>query len=144
MHFPVGFRQLYRLGFDLLTGVFTLVPLALIDRRPNVTVRSMAAQLGPGFRRRLRRRVRGGPPDGDHLHLRLLPAPGRGRPSDRQGRTVGYAEFAATGMFSLFVRVILCNWIVSTMVVAAGMSTSVSGKVLAMWMPIMLFFDRST
>ncbi len=47
-------------------------------------------------------------------------------------------------MFSLFVRVILCNWIVSTMVVAAGMSTSVSGKVLAMWMPIMLFFDRST
>ena len=26
------------LGFDLLTGVFTLAPLALIDRRPGVTV----------------------------------------------------------------------------------------------------------
>jgi len=29
--FPVGFCLLYLLGFDLLTGVFTLVPLALID-----------------------------------------------------------------------------------------------------------------
>ena len=31
--FPVGFCLLYLLGFDLLTGVFTLVPLALLDRR---------------------------------------------------------------------------------------------------------------
>ena len=32
--FPVGFCMLYLLGFDLLTGVFVLAPLALIDRRP--------------------------------------------------------------------------------------------------------------
>ena len=32
--FPVGFCMLYLMGFDLLTGVFTLVPLALIDKRP--------------------------------------------------------------------------------------------------------------
>ena len=36
--FPVGFCMLYLLGFDLLTGVFTLAPLALVDRRPGVTV----------------------------------------------------------------------------------------------------------
>ena len=35
--FPVGFCMLYLLGFDLLTGVFMLTPLALIDRRPGVT-----------------------------------------------------------------------------------------------------------
>ena len=35
--FPVGFCMLYLLGFDLLTGVFTLVPLAVIDRRPGAT-----------------------------------------------------------------------------------------------------------
>ena len=29
--FPVGFCMLYLLGFDLLTGVFVLCPLALID-----------------------------------------------------------------------------------------------------------------
>ena len=31
MLFPVGFVMLYLMGFDLLTGVFTLVPLALLD-----------------------------------------------------------------------------------------------------------------
>src|SRR6187551_346525 len=36
--FPVGVCMLYLLGFDLLTGVFVLTPLALIDRRPGVTV----------------------------------------------------------------------------------------------------------
>ncbi|MBT5939127.1 MAG: formate/nitrite transporter family protein, partial [Rhodospirillaceae bacterium] len=35
--FPVGFCILYLLGFDLLTGVFTLCPLALFDKRPGVT-----------------------------------------------------------------------------------------------------------
>src|ERR671919_592177 len=39
--FPVGFCLLYLMGFDLLTGVFTLVPLALIDKRPGVTVRGV-------------------------------------------------------------------------------------------------------
>src|SRR3954463_9746171 len=36
--FPVGFCMLSLLGFDLLTGVFVLAPLALLDKRPGVTV----------------------------------------------------------------------------------------------------------
>src|SRR5262249_14674091 len=44
------------------------------------------------------------------------------------------------GMLTLFIRGMLCNWMVSTGVVGAMVSTSVSGKVIAMWMPIMLFF----
>ena len=32
--FPVGFCLLYLMGFDLLTGVFTLAPLAVIAKRP--------------------------------------------------------------------------------------------------------------
>ena len=43
-------------------------------------------------------------------------------------------------MLTLFVRGVLCNWMVSTGVVAAMMSTTVSGKVIAMWMPIIVFF----
>ena len=31
MLFPVGFILLYLMGFDLLTGVFTLAPLAVLD-----------------------------------------------------------------------------------------------------------------
>ncbi|MGD8641790.1 MAG: formate/nitrite transporter family protein, partial [Gammaproteobacteria bacterium] len=36
--FPVGFIMLYLMKFDLLTGVFTLVPLAWLDKRPGATV----------------------------------------------------------------------------------------------------------
>jgi formate/nitrite transporter FocA (FNT family) len=43
-------------------------------------------------------------------------------------------------MLTLFIRGVLCNWMVSAGVVGAMVSTSVSGKVIAMWMPIMLFF----
>ena len=39
--FPVGFCMLYLLGFDLLTGVFTLAPLAVLDRRPGATWNSV-------------------------------------------------------------------------------------------------------
>ncbi len=57
-----------------------------------------------------------------------------------EGRTVGYAAHGAAGMLTLFIRGVMCSWMVSTGVVAAAMSTSVSGKVIGMWMPILVFF----
>jgi formate/nitrite transporter FocA (FNT family) len=57
-----------------------------------------------------------------------------------EGRTVGYAAHGAAGMLTLFIRGVLCNWMVSTGVIAAMMSTHVSGKIVGMWMPIMVFF----
>src|SRR3978361_827908 len=47
--FPVGFCILYLLGFDLLTGVFVLTPLALIDKRPGVTIRGVLRNWGLVF-----------------------------------------------------------------------------------------------
>ena len=63
--------MLYLLGFDLVTGVFVLAPLALLDKRPGVTLRRRAAQLGPGVLRQLRRRIHGRGADVHHLHVRL-------------------------------------------------------------------------
>jgi formate transporter len=57
-----------------------------------------------------------------------------------ENRTVGYAAHGLAGMLTLFIRGVLCNWMVSAGVVGAMISTTVSGKVIAMWMPIMLFF----
>jgi formate/nitrite transporter FocA (FNT family) len=57
-----------------------------------------------------------------------------------EARTLGYAKYGAAGMLTLFIRGMLCNWMVSLGVVGAMISTTVSGKVIAMWMPIMLFF----
>ena len=47
--FPVGFSMLYLLGFDLLTGVFVLCPLALIDKRPGVTLGGVLRNWGLVF-----------------------------------------------------------------------------------------------
>src|SRR6476619_6779729 len=47
--FPVGFCMLYLFGFDLLTGVFVLCPLALIDKRPGVTLKGVLRNWGLVF-----------------------------------------------------------------------------------------------
>ena len=47
--FPVGFCMLYLFGFDLLTGVFVLCPLALIDKRPGVTLGGVLRNWGLVF-----------------------------------------------------------------------------------------------
>src|SRR5919205_2726396 len=47
--FPVGFCMLYLMGFDLLTGVFMLTPLALIDKRPGVTISGILRNWGLVF-----------------------------------------------------------------------------------------------
>jgi formate/nitrite transporter FocA (FNT family) len=57
-----------------------------------------------------------------------------------EARTLGYSKYGAAGMLTLFIRAVMCNWMVSTGVVGAMLSTSVPGKVIAMWMPIMVFF----
>src|SRR3954464_15902445 len=44
--FPVGFCMLYLLGFDLLTGVFFLSPLAWINKRPGVTISGVLRNWG--------------------------------------------------------------------------------------------------
>ena len=141
--FPVGFIMLYLLGFDLLTGVFVLCPLAVIDRRPGCTwggvmrnwtlvfIGNFAGALTVAF------------------FAAVICTFGFSTEPDKVGqtlgnigvaRTLGYEKYGAAGMATLFIRGMLCNWMVSTGVVGAMVSTSVSGKVIAMWMPIFLFF----
>lgn len=141
--FPVGFIMLYLMGFDLLTGVFVLVPLALIDKRPGVTVKQVlrnwwlvfignfAGALTVAFMMSFiltyGYTIDGGPV-GDKLG------------SIGEARTLGYQAHGVMGWLTVFIRGMLCNWMVSMGVVGAMISTTVSGKFLAMWMPVMLFF----
>ena len=141
--FPVGFCILYLLGVDLLTGVFTLCPLALIDKRPGVTMGGVLRNWSLVFVGNF----------AGALTVALMMAiiftfgftegpniVGQKIGSIGESRTIGYAAYGAAGMLTLFIRGVLCNWMVSTGVVGAMLSTSVSGKVIAMWMPIMVFF----
>jgi len=141
--FPVGFIMLYLMSFDLLTGVFMLVPLALIDRRPGVTVKQVLRNWGWVFLGNLGGALTvafmmafiftfGFDTDGGAIAAKVS--------SIGEARTLGYQEHGVTGWLTIFIRGMLCNWMVSMGVVGAMISTTVSGKAIAMWMPIMLFF----
>lgn len=143
--FPVGFCILYLLGFDLLTGVFTLCPLALMDKRPGVTIAGILRNWGlvfiGNFAGALTTAVLMAivftfaftvDPASNPIALKIG--------TIGESRTLGYAAHGAAGMLTLFIRGVLCNWMVSTGVVGAMVSTNVSGKVIAMWMPILVFF----
>ncbi|CDZ48083.1 formate/nitrite transporter family protein [Neorhizobium galegae] len=141
--FPVGFCLLYLMGFDLLTGVFTLAPLALIDRRPGVTAGGVMRNWTLVFVGNFAGAFLVAVMMAIIFTFGFSEAPndvGQRIGHIGEGRTLGYAAHGAAGMLTLFIRGVLCNWMVSTGVVAAMMSTSVSGKVIGMWMPIMLFF----
>ncbi|MFC3964063.1 formate/nitrite transporter family protein [Nocardia jiangsuensis] len=141
--FPVGFCMLYLLGFDLLTGVFTLVPLAWLDRRPGVTIGAMLRNWGLVFLGNFAGAMTTAVLMAIYFTYGFSVEPdavGQAIGHIGEGRTLGYAEHGAAGMLTLFVRGVLCNWMVSTGVVGAMMSDSLPGKVIAMWMPIMVFF----
>lgn len=141
--FPVGFILLYLLGYDLLTGMFVLGPLAWLDKRPGITVRGVLRNWGLVF-------------VGNFLGafavavmMAIVVTYGFDTPPNEvgqaighigEGRTVGYAEHGASGMLTLFVRGMLCNWMVSMGVIGAMIAKDVPGKAIAMWMPVMLFF----
>ena len=57
-----------------------------------------------------------------------------------EARTLGYQAHGIDGWVTIFIRGMLCNWMVSMGVVGAMISTSASAKMMAMWMPVMLFF----
>jgi len=141
--FPAGFCILYLLGFDLLTGVFTLAPLALLARRPGVTLGGVLRNWGLVFVGNFAGAFT------TAIFMAIIFTMGFSHAPDAVGekighigeaRTLGYAAAGWSGMLTLFIRAVMCNWMVSTGVVAAMMSTTVPGKVLGMWLPITIFF----
>ena len=141
--FPVGFCMLYLLGFDLLTGVFTLAPLALLAKRPGVTWGGVFRNWGLVFVGNFAGALT------TAVFMAIIFTMGFSQDPNAVGqkigkigeaRTLGYAAAGSAGMLTVFIRAVMCNWMVSTGVVAAMMSNTVSGKIMAMWMPILVFF----
>lgn len=143
MLFPVGFIMLYLMKFDLLTGVFTLVPLAVLDKRRGCTMETLMRTWGLVFVGNFGGALTvaffasyiltyGYHTDGGALAAKVS--------SIGESRTLGYQAHGLAGWFTIFIRGMLCNWMVSMGVVGAMISTSAGGKMMAMWMPVMLFF----
>ena len=107
MLFPVGFIMLYLLGFDLLTGVFTLVPLAVIDKRPGATWRGVWRNWSLVFAGNFAGALTVSVFMAIILTFGFSQAPnavGEKLGHIGEGRTLGYAAHGAAGMLTLFVR----------------------------------------
>lgn len=136
--FPAGFVIIVLLGLELVTGNFAVVPLGVIERR--ITTRHLASNWGWVFLGNLLGSV--------FYALLFFATVHEGTPIAEQvirtaeAKTLAYEGAGAQGMLEVFAKAVLCNWMVTLGVVMAFTATTTSGKVLGMWLPIVMFFAQ--
>jgi len=141
--FPVGFVMIVLLGLELVTGSFALLPLATLEGKAGwgaVVANWSWVFLG---------NLLGSLLFGGLLAIALTNM-GTAAPAGVATRIIAIAEaktaaneaLGTAGMVSVFVKAILCNWLVCLGVVMAMTSTSTVGKIVAAWLPIVTFFAQ--
>ncbi len=141
--FPVGLIAIVLLGFELVTGSFALVPLPWLAGETGAG--SVLVNWGWVFIGNLIGSVAYGAliaialtnmgtlaPAG--VALRIV--------QTAEAKTIGYAAIGFAGMVTVFVKAMLCNWMVCLAVVLAMTTTSTIGKIACAWMPIFIFFAQ--
>jgi len=140
--FPLGLTMVVLLGWELVTGAYGLVPLAAMEGR--IRARDCLRIFGWTI---LGHTV-GGLAAAWMLTSVLT---GMGTEPDATGaqglvdlaveKTVAYKEAGVvTGLGWVTLSAVLCNWLVALGVIMSLSSTSTSGKILAIWLPILTFF----
>jgi formate transporter len=141
--FPVGLVIIVLLGLELITGSFALLPLPWLDR--DVSGAAVVANWGWVFVANLIGSIAYG-----GLLAIALTNMGASEPTGvaarivavAEAKTVGYAAFGMAGLVTVFVKAILCNWMVCLAVVLAMTTSSTVGKIAAAWMPVFIFFAQ--
>jgi len=141
--FPVGFVMIVALGLELVTGNYAILGMAVLTKRCTwieVHRNWFWAFIGNLI--------------GSILYAVLLvitltnawhipPAGVAQKIIDiAQLKTTGYEPFGAAGLFSCFVKAMLCNWMVCLGVTMSMMSASTFGKLFGAWLPILIFFAQ--
>ncbi|MFZ3350882.1 MAG: formate/nitrite transporter family protein, partial [Xanthobacteraceae bacterium] len=141
--FPVGLIAIVLLGLELVTGSFALVSLPWLDRQASFG--AVLVNWGWVFIGNLIGSVAYGA-----LLAIVLTNMGHTAPagvaarivSIAEAKTLGYAALGTAGMVTVFVKAMLCNWMVCLAVVLAMTTTSTIGKIACAWMPIFIFFAQ--
>jgi formate/nitrite transporter len=141
--FPAGFVILVLLGLELATGNFALLPIGWFardvstpDLLRNWTWVYVGNLLGSVAYAAL-----------FALAITSFGSSNGGALGDQirrvaQAKTLGYQALGSAGWGTAFVKAVLCNWMVTIGAVAALLSRSTTGKVVAMWLPITMFFAQ--
>jgi formate transporter len=141
--FPVGLILIVLLGLDLVTGSFGLLPLPWIESDTDakticsnwgwVFLGNLIGSLAYGVLIAIAYTDMGAiEPAG--VAARIVAA--------AEAKTTGYAVYGLSGLVTVFVKAMLCNWMVSLAVVLAMTTTSTIGKIAAAWMPVFIFFAQ--
>jgi formate/nitrite transporter len=141
--FPVGLVMIVMLGLELVTGSFALLPLAHLEH--GIARERVLINWGWVFLGNLIGSVAYGA-----LFAVALTNMGTIEPAGvaaqvvkvAEAKTVGYAASGTAGMVTVFVKAMLCNWLVCLGVVMFMTSTSTVGKIVATWLPITTFFAQ--
>lgn len=143
--FPFGLCLVVLLKMELLTGSFALLPCATADGRDGAQAGRVVANWGWVFLGNLL---------GSLVYAALLAisltvagdagvsAVGTKLIAMAEAKTIYYAQHGQAGLLTVFVKAVLCNWMVSLAVVMAFASKSLGGKMLAIWGPTVLFFSQ--
>ncbi|HWX83570.1 MAG TPA: formate/nitrite transporter family protein [Xanthobacteraceae bacterium] len=139
--FPVSLVMIVLLGLELVTGSFALVPLARFEGKASwsevfanwswVFVANLLGSIAFGALLAISL-TNMGKADVAGVAARIVAV--------AEAKTVANAALGTAGMVSVFVKGILCNWLVCLGVVMAMTSTSTIGKIAATWLPIFTFF----
>jgi formate/nitrite transporter len=141
--FPVGLVMIVMLGLELVTGSFALLPLAHLEH--GISRERVLVNWGWVFLGNLIGSVAYGA-----LFAIALTNMGTIEPAGvaasvvkvAEAKTIGYAASGTAGMVTVFVKAMLCNWLVCLGIVMFMTSTSTVGKIVATWLPITTFFAQ--
>jgi formate/nitrite transporter len=141
--FPVGFVIIVLLGLELVTGSFALIPLSVLERK--TSVRNMMTNFAWVIMGHLLgctvyailyglTITKMGTDMSNPMIQTIIQA--------SEAKTLGYKSMGWNGLALVTIKAVLCNWMVTLGVVMAMTSKSTSGKIIAMWLPILIFFAQ--
>jgi formate transporter len=139
--FPVGFAMIVILGLELVTGSFSMLPAAVFAGRvgalratTNLTWVFAGNLIGGLLYAWMYASVQ--------TQFHHAPATGAAAliVAAAQAKTLGYQKLGQAGLALVFLKAVLCNWMVCMGVVMALTSRSTLGKIVACWLPVFTFF----
>ena len=141
--FPVGLILIVLLGLDLVTGSFGLLPLPWIES--DADGKTVLANWCWVFLGNLVGSVLYGVLLAIVLTNFWTTAPAGVAAkivSIAEAKTIGYEALGFAGLVTVFVKAILCNWMVCLAIVAAMTTSSTIGKIACAYMPVFVFFAQ--
>jgi formate transporter len=141
--FPAAFVIIILLGLELVTGSFALIPVAVMAKKasaPQMLKNWFWVIIGHVIGALL------------YAILYIIAVTQVGQVTNHavaakilavaEAKTIGYKSLGSEGLLVVFVKAMLCNWMVTLGAVLAMTTKSVAGKIAAMWLPILIFFAQ--